>query len=58
MDKVLVSIGQFVHAGTPIGLEGSTGWSTGPHVHYMVWVAGNQFVDPFPYYGSVAAITG
>lgn len=58
MDKVLVSIGQFVQAGTPIGLEGSTGWSTGPHCHFMVWVAGNQFVDPFPYYGSVAAITG
>ena len=58
MDKVTVTVGQFVQAGAPIGLEGSTGWSTGPHCHFMVWVAGNQYVDPWPYYGSIQAITG
>ncbi|MBF6589751.1 MAG: peptidoglycan DD-metalloendopeptidase family protein [Ktedonobacterales bacterium] len=50
MATTLVRVGQFVKAGDPVGLEGSTGVSTGPHVHFMVeW--DNQYVDPLPYYG-------
>jgi len=34
---VLVKLGQTVNVGTPIGLSGSTGWSTKPHLHFEVF---------------------
>lgn len=37
--------GQVVHAGDVIGAEGSTGYSTGPHVHFEVRI-GDLLVDP------------
>ena len=40
--------GDAVHAGTPIGAEGSTGDSTGCHLHYEVIQDGVR-VDPEPY---------
>ncbi|HEU5348574.1 MAG TPA: LysM peptidoglycan-binding domain-containing M23 family metallopeptidase, partial [Ktedonobacterales bacterium] len=56
MKQVLVRAGDFVLAGDPIGLEGATGWATGPHLHFMVeW--DNIPVDPFPYYASTYAMT-
>ena len=36
-DPPLVSNGQFVTAGTQLGLVGSTGKSTGEHLHYSVY---------------------
>jgi murein DD-endopeptidase MepM/ murein hydrolase activator NlpD len=47
-----VEIGQRVRAGDVIALAGSTGASTGPHVHFEVRVNG-QAVDPAPYLGVV-----
>jgi murein DD-endopeptidase MepM/ murein hydrolase activator NlpD len=35
LSDVLVSDGEFVPRGRPVGLSGSTGYSTGPHAHVM-----------------------
>lgn len=49
MLKTLVKAGDPVTVGEVIGLEGSSGWSTGPHLHFMVEV-NNTPVDPMAYY--------
>lgn len=46
--KLLVSAGDEVLQGSVVALVGSTGISTGPHVHYSVAVNGN-YVDPLKY---------
>ncbi len=45
---ITVTAGQPVSRGTQIGLEGSTGNSTGPHLHYEIRING-QVTDPAPY---------
>ncbi len=37
LSKIKVKVGQWVRSGEVIGKVGSTGRSTGPHVHYEVW---------------------
>ena len=44
--EIMVNVGDLVQAGQIIGLIGSTGRVTGPHLHWDIWVNGNQ-VDPF-----------
>jgi murein DD-endopeptidase MepM/ murein hydrolase activator NlpD len=46
--KILVHAGEKVKRGEVVALSGSTGTSTGPHVHYEVWKNGKS-VDPEPY---------
>jgi len=48
MSRMNVSAGQPVKKGDLIGWVGSTGRSTGPHLHYEVRIAGAP-VDPRPY---------
>jgi murein DD-endopeptidase MepM/ murein hydrolase activator NlpD len=48
MSKLLVAANSYVHRGQLIGLMGSTGRSTGSHLHYEVRVDG-QAINPIPF---------
>ena len=45
MSKIIATKGQWVSQGTKIGLVGSTGYSTGPHLHFTVYKNG-KMIDP------------
>lgn len=51
--QLCVTEGQYVNAGDTILLVGSTGWSTGPHLHFGVGIGGYlsaYTVDPLNYF--------
>lgn len=48
MSKIGVKAGQEVKKGQQIGLVGSTGTSTAPHVHYEV-IRNGERIDPLPF---------
>lgn len=48
LSAITVVKGQQVEAGTQLGRVGSTGRSTGPHLHYEVRIDGHP-VDPIPF---------
>ena len=43
MDRVDVSVGQQVRAGEQLGVIGTTGFTTGPHLHFEVRVERNSY---------------
>jgi murein DD-endopeptidase MepM/ murein hydrolase activator NlpD len=52
--SIPVVIGQRVRTGDLLGRVGSTGASSGPHLHFEVWEGGGWYegghpVDPLPY---------
>lgn len=47
LNRIDVVVGQYVAMGQSVGLSGSTGFSTGPHLHLEVWDNGVP-QDPYP----------
>ena len=48
--ELLVSEGQAVSGGQQIAKVGSTGWSTGPHLHCEIISSNGEKIDPISYY--------
>ncbi|MGB9673644.1 MAG: M23 family metallopeptidase [Anaerolineales bacterium] len=49
LDEVYVSVGDSVEEGTPIAASGSSGNSTGPHLHFELRLDGKKAINPIPY---------
>ncbi len=50
--SLLVSVGEYVERGQQIAVMGSTGYSFGPHCHFVL-IKNGQYVDPEPYLPSM-----
>jgi murein DD-endopeptidase MepM/ murein hydrolase activator NlpD len=46
VNEILAATGTQVHAGDQIATMGNRGQSTGPHLHFEVWINGSQKIDP------------
>lgn len=52
MSSITVANGAAVSAGTVVGLVGSTGVSTGPHLHFEIFASGSR-VDPEQFFSGL-----
>jgi murein DD-endopeptidase MepM/ murein hydrolase activator NlpD len=57
LSSTSVQIGQSVGAGEQVGLVGSTGWSTGPHLHFETRINGTPY-DPMGWFGGAKTQIG
>ena len=55
--RLLVNLGDYVTCGQIIAYSGSTGNSTGPHLHFEIWY-NNERVNPLKYLDSSIEIAG
>lgn len=53
MSSISVANGAAVSAGTVVGLVGSTGVSTGPHLHFEIFASGSR-VDPEQFFSGLS----
>ena len=58
MSRIAVRAGQHVSRGQVIGYVGSTGLSTGPHLHWEVWKNGVSVNPRSISLSSVAVLSG
>lgn len=58
MSRIRAKMGDKVKAGQIVGDVGSSGWSTGPHVHYELRKGGpnGQYVNPDTYGGAAGGV--
>lgn len=58
-DTNIAVTGQKVRAGEQIATVGTRGFSTGPHVHFEVWINGVDKIDPIGWYAAKGiSVTG
>lgn len=50
LSSVSVNVGEVLNAGQEVGKVGSTGWSTGPHLHFETRLEGTAY-DPMGWFG-------
>ena len=55
MSKMAVKKGQTVSQGTIIGYVGSTGYSTGPHLHFEI-IKGGNYINPITMYPGFSVV--
>lgn len=48
-NNMYVKVGDNVEVGQPIGVMGSSGYSTGGHIHYAIMYNG-EYIDPTPFF--------
>jgi hypothetical protein len=58
MNEVKAKVGEHVSAGEVLGLSGSTGNSTGPHLHFGLKDANGNIIDPTPLAEKLSNISG